>query len=94
MNHPQPRADPDFLSSMQVVRCFCASKMQTEIALSTTEVEYIALSTALRNCNFLMELVFRMKIEGVDMEAITPTLHCRAFKDNSRTVELATVHKT
>ena len=33
------------------------SKLQTEIALSTIEVEYIALSTALRNLISLKQLV-------------------------------------
>jgi hypothetical protein len=41
-----------------------------------------------------MELVAEMKIEGLDMRATTPTVHCRAFEDNSGAIELAMVHKT
>jgi hypothetical protein len=35
-----------------------------------------------------------MKVEGFEMEATTPTVHCRAFEDKSGAIELATVHKT
>jgi hypothetical protein len=84
----------DFLIKYAGCPVFWASKMQTEVSLSTTEAEYIALSSALRECIPLMELVTEMRLEGFDMEATTPTVHCRAFEDNSGAIELATVHKT
>jgi Reverse transcriptase (RNA-dependent DNA polymerase) len=70
-----------------------ASKLQTQIALSTTEAEYIALSTALRETIPLMELVRELHDNGFNFTATTPTIHCKVFEDNSGAVEIATVHK-
>jgi hypothetical protein len=71
-----------------------ASKMQTEVALSTTEAEYIALSTALREIIPLMSLLKEMQAEGFAVTVTKPQVHCRVFEDNSGAIELATVHKT
>jgi hypothetical protein len=70
-----------------------ASKMQTQIALSTTESEYIALSTALREVIPLMELIKELKAAGFEFGATTPTLHCKVFEDNSACLEISNVHK-
>lgn len=67
-----------------------ASKLQTEIALSTTESEYLAISAATREVLPLMELVQEMQQHGCGLTATTPHLHCRVFEDNSGAVELAT----
>jgi hypothetical protein len=66
-----------------------ASKLQTLTALSTTEAELIALSTALRQTLWLMKVVKEMKEYGFNMRAIRPTIRCKAFKDNSGAVALA-----
>ena len=69
------------------------SQLQTETALSTTESEYISLSTALRNTIPLMRLVKEMKeIMALPMET-TPVVHCKLFEDNSGAVELSKVPK-
>jgi len=98
---PQDTSNPDTARSrsgfiIKYAGCpvFWASKMQTEIALSTTEAEYIALSTALREVIPMMELIEEMRVEGFGMMATTPTVYCKVFEDNSGAVELATVHKT
>jgi hypothetical protein len=70
-----------------------ASKLQTQVALSTTESEYIALSTALREVIPLMELIQEMKAQGFGFKNSKPTVHCKVFEDNSGAVEIATVHK-
>lgn len=70
-----------------------ASKLQTQVALSTTEAEYIALSTALRELIPIMELLKEMKRLGFKCKATTPTIHCTAFEDNSGCLILATEHK-
>jgi len=70
-----------------------ASKLQTQIALSTTEAEYMALSTALRDTIPLMELIKEMREHGFDITQTKPTVHCRVFEDNSGALEIATVHK-
>jgi hypothetical protein len=66
-----------------------ASRLQTELAMSSTESEYIALSTALREVlpmiDFLQELVnakFKFIIDS-------PTISCTAFEDNEGCLEMA-----
>ena len=71
-----------------------SSKMQTTIALSTTEAECVALSTALRDVIFLMELVKEFEKYGAPIpKSDSPTVHCRVFEDNVGALELATQHK-
>jgi len=64
-------------------------QLQTEIALSSTESEFIGLSTALRTTIPIMELVKELKSQGYDMVSTQPTVHCRIFEDNSGTLEIA-----
>jgi hypothetical protein len=66
------------------------SKLQTEIALSTTEAEYLAMSTATRKVLPLMKLIQEMQRQGCGLKAAMPHLHCCVFEDNSGAVELAT----
>ncbi|KAI2513007.1 hypothetical protein MHU86_1298 [Fragilaria crotonensis] len=70
-----------------------ASKLQSEIALSTTESEYLAISAATREVLPLMELVQEMQQHGCGLTATTPHLHCRVFEDNSGAVELASASR-
>jgi hypothetical protein len=69
------------------------SKLQTHIALSSTEAEYIALSTAMREVVPLMALIKEMKYQGFHVLSTTPQVHCKVFKDNSGTIELASQQK-
>ena len=71
-----------------------ASKMQTEIALSTTESEYISLSTALRETIPMMRLIEEVKLR-FDCRNIRsiPTIHCTLFEDNLGALELANTPK-
>ncbi len=70
-----------------------ASKLQTMVALSTTEAEYIALSNALRDVIPIMELVREMKSRKFDVISILPYVYCKAFEDNSGALELARLPK-
>ena len=70
-----------------------ASKMQTLIALSSSEAEYIALSTSLRETIPLMELLCEIRDQGFDIKSSKPTVHCKVFEDNSGTLEIVTIHK-
>jgi hypothetical protein len=67
-----------------------ASKLQTEIACSTTEAEYLAISTATRKVLPLMELIQEIQRQGCGLQATLPNLHCCVFDDNSGAVKLAT----
>ena len=67
-----------------------ASKLQVEVALSTVESEYIALSQALQEVIFMMQVAEEakeMKIP-ISCNAIT-TVKCKAFEDNIGALELS-----
>lgn len=70
-----------------------SSKLQTQIALSTTKAEYIALSQFLRDTIPLMQLLQEFKDKGFSTVSVIPKVHCKAFEDNSGTLELAKVPK-
>jgi hypothetical protein len=65
------------------------SKLQTEIALSTTESEYIALSTSLREVIPLMELIKELEGVGFAINIERPRVYCEAFEDNEGALEMA-----
>ena len=70
-----------------------SSKMQTITALSTTEAEYIALSTSLREVIPLMGMLKEARENGLDVKDIPPQVHCTVFEDNSGALELARMPK-
>ena len=70
-----------------------ASKLQTEVALSSTESEFIGLSQALRTTIPLMELIKELKKHGFDTASSVPKVHCQVFEDNSGAIEIAKVPK-
>ena len=62
--------------------------MQSEIALSTTEAEYIALSQAMRDLIPFLDYMEEMdSIFGQKTDK--PTVHCSLFEDNNGALELA-----
>jgi hypothetical protein len=69
------------------------SKLQSEIALSTTEAEYIALSMALREAIALIGLAQEAKERGLPSVLTQPYVHCCVFEDNNGALEMAKVHK-
>jgi Reverse transcriptase (RNA-dependent DNA polymerase) len=70
-----------------------ASKLQTEVALSSTEAEYNALSESLRHVRFLMQIVDEAKEVGWETFVGTPTVHCKVFEDNSGALEMSRLPK-
>ena len=68
------------------------SKMQTEIALSTTEAEYIALSQSMRDlipfCSMAQELG-----DHYHQLQEAPQILCRLFEDNNGALILAKEHR-
>ena len=72
---------------------FWASKMQTEVTLSTTESEYVSLSQSQRDVIPLMRIVNEIR-ERFDNSILSkPTVRCTVFEDNSWALELANVPK-
>ncbi|KAL3776245.1 hypothetical protein ACHAWO_007818, partial [Cyclotella atomus] len=70
-----------------------ASCLQTQVALSTTEAEYIALSTALQDVIPIMELMDEMRNRGHKVVCEEPIVYCKVFEDNSGALELARLPK-
>jgi hypothetical protein len=70
-----------------------SSKLQTSIALSSCEAEYISLSQALRDTIPLMELIKELKHFKFNVFTSEPIIHCKAFEDNSGALEIARLPK-
>jgi hypothetical protein len=69
-----------------------ASRLQSMFTLSTTEVEYVALSTTLRDVILVMYLLQEMQEHGYGVEG-TPSIKCKVFEDNSGAFEQAKTAK-
>jgi hypothetical protein len=69
------------------------SQLQTEIAMSSTESEYIGISYALREVIPIMELLKEMKQLKFPIKQTKPQIHCKVFEDNSGALEMAKTHK-
>ena len=63
------------------------SQLQTEIALSTTEAEYIGLSQALREAIPLMNLIKEFKVKGINVNVSKAKVHIKVFEDNAGAIE-------
>lgn len=70
-----------------------SSKLQTTIALSTTEAEYMALSMACREVIYLINLTDELREEGVNLISAQPEITCQVFEDNAGAIELAKLPK-
>ena len=66
-----------------------ASKLQSQVALSTTEAEYIAMSMALRDVIPIMELLEEMQARHFQVICTHPIVYCKVFENNSGALELA-----
>jgi Reverse transcriptase (RNA-dependent DNA polymerase) len=75
------------------VPIFWASQLQTEIALSSTEAEYIGLSRGLRETIPIINILKEMRKLGYPIATHKAKVHCRVFEDNTGALEMATVHK-
>ena len=69
------------------------SIMQTTIFLSSTEAEYVSLSTALREVIPLLEFIKELKNKRFGTYSTTAYVKCKLFEDNSGALELAKVPK-
>jgi histone deacetylase 1/2 len=71
---------------------YWSSKMQTEIALSTAESEYIALSSALREVIPFMILLTELSVI-FDITLPKPKVYCKVFEDNESCIAMATKNR-
>jgi len=71
-----------------------ASQLQTKIALSTTESDFIGLSMALCMTIPIMETIKKeLHKLGFWFGSTKPTFHCQVFEENHGAVEIATIPK-
>jgi hypothetical protein len=70
-----------------------ASKLQSQVALSTTKAEYISLSMSLRDVLPIMFLLDEMRNRGFQVICTSPHVYCKVFEDNSGALELAHLPK-
>jgi hypothetical protein len=66
-----------------------ASQIQTGIALSMTEAAYVALSTALSEVTFVMQLLTELISFRVQLTIVLPEVKCKVFEDNGGPIGLA-----
>jgi hypothetical protein len=67
------------------------SKLQTEIALLSTEAENVCLCESLRDAIPRMQLLKEIQDCGFEVPTSTHIVHCRLFEGNSGALELAKV---
>eukprot|EP00804_Cyclotella_cryptica_P001426 CCRYP_003677-RC/>CCRYP_003677-RC protein AED:0.04 eAED:0.04 QI:0/-1/0/1/-1/1/1/0/367 len=70
-----------------------ASKLQSQVALSATEAEYIAMSMALCDVIPIMELMSEFRERNFKVICTQPQVYCMVFEDNSGALELARLPK-
>ena len=70
-----------------------ASKLRSQVALSTTEAEYISLSMSFRDILPIMFLRDKMRDKGFQVICTAPHVYCKVFEDNSGALELARLPK-
>ena len=69
------------------------SKLQTIIALSSTEAEYVSLSQSMREAIPIMGLLEELQSMNVIPKKVGTKVKCKAFEDNSGAIELARLPK-
>ncbi len=72
---------------------YWASKLQSQVALSTTETEYIAMSQALHGVIRVMNLLQEMREQKFQVICNKPYVYCKVFEDNSGALELTRLPK-
>jgi hypothetical protein len=70
-----------------------ASKLQSQVALSNTKAEYIAMSQSLRDIIPVMNLIQKMQEKQFQVICTQPYIYCKVFENNSGALELARLPK-
>ena len=69
------------------------SKLQSQVELSTTKAEYIAMSQALRDVIPVMNLLQEMREREFQVICNEPYVYCKVFEDTSGALELTRLPK-
>ncbi len=81
------------LNSNDVCPISWAFKLQSQVAMSTSEAEYIAMSQALRDVIPIMRLLQEMREQDFKVLCAWPYMCCKVFEDNSGALKLARLPK-
>jgi hypothetical protein len=65
-----------------------ASKLKSQVMLSMTNAEYIAIFMALQEVTPLLEFIKEMREHKFDIVNMQPYMYCKVFEDNSGVLEL------
>ena len=65
------------------------SILHTQVALSTTEIEYISMPQSLRDTIPIINLVKEIQKKKISTISSVPSVYCKAFEDNSGALEIA-----
>ena len=87
------RSRTSFIATFAGCPIFWTSKLQTTIALSTMEAEYVILSTALHDIIPMIGVMKEMKEHGISIDTGQPNVHCNIFEDNNGAIQIATKHQ-
>jgi hypothetical protein len=71
----------------------CWAKLQSQVALSTTEAEFIALSMALRDVIPILDIIDEIKDKGCEVICSQPYVTCKVFEGDSGALESACLPK-
>ena len=74
-----------YYMGMSITWC---SKLQSRIALSSTDAEHAALSTCLRDVIPIMHLIAEISTH-IQVESQRPVIKCRLFEDNESCIKIA-----
>jgi hypothetical protein len=81
MNDPSTAKSPTgYVISYGGCPIIWASKLQTEVVLSSTESEYLGLSESLRMAIVMMNLLSEMQLFGIPVSKTTPAIYCKLLK--------------
>ena len=92
-SHPNDKTGalscPGYLITYSNCPIVWGSKMQSLVALSTTEAELIALSTALQEVIHLQNLLLELRGRNFLIPFTKPQVICHTFEDNAACIEVA-----
>ena len=89
LNSDTARSRHGYFITYNGVPLLWKSQLQHEIALSTTEAEYTALSYSLREAIPIINLLQEMKNLKFNVSDEIAKIHCKVFEDNSGAIEIA-----
>ena len=93
VNSSTAKSRSGFVISFSGCPILWQSKLQTQVAFSTTEAEYIALSQSMREMIPIMQIFEELTRKRIVKLKEKPEMFCKAFEDNTGALELATVPK-